>query len=227
MKLLIYWLSILILWCNSQQNYFIDSRTNCNNVYDATNSEYVRYLGKFASTNACIDACLHNSTSPHNQCESYSYYTKQFDNNTYATNCYGRFGSNYGLLWTPIDESNVNCGRIIYKCQSDFDCEYNGKCDLITGNCTCFKAWSGYHCQQLNLEKATTLNGYHIINDNNSGKPTSSWGGSVLIDKSDQNNNTKFHMFVSEFDNHCGVNSWSLNSVVTHTQSTNGYNSPY
>lgn len=38
---------------------------------------------------------------------------------------------------------------------------------------------------------------------------------------------TKYHMYLAEFDNHCGVNSWTINSVVTHAQSTEGYNSPY
>ena len=72
-----------------------------------------------------------------------------------------------------------------------------------------------------------TGHGYHILKDGELGQPTSSWGGSVLIDRNSNDDKTKYHMFVSEFDNHCGVNSWNLNSVVTHAQSTNGYDSPY
>ena len=34
-------------------------------------------------------------------------------------------------------------------------------------------------------------------------------------------------MYLAEFNNHCGVNSWTLNSVVTHAQSTKGLNGPF
>ena len=34
-------------------------------------------------------------------------------------------------------------------------------------------------------------------------------------------------MFVCEFDNHCGINGWTLNSRISHLQSTNGWNGPF
>eukprot|EP01083_Nonionella_stella_P050459 134207_1 len=212
-------------------DYFFDKHDNCNNIKDAiTNATestaYVQYLGIFTHTNDCIKACVNKSTLA-NQCHSYTHYTPQHDNQQYASHCYGRFGKPYGLLWSPISEDGVHCGRVIYRCTSNMDCEFNGKCNVDTGNCTCRKAWSGYHCQQLNLERATKGTGYHIINDNHSNKPTSSWGGGVLIDPNDRNNDTKYHMFLAEFENHCGVNSWTLNSVLTHAQSTKGWNSAY
>eukprot|EP01084_Bolivina_argentea_P270673 460311_1 len=221
----------LLLYCTAQQNYFIDARQNYNNVYGALKNpdqgnEWIRYLGKFSSTNECINACLKNSTT-NNRCESYTYYTSALSS-SYASHCFGRFGSPYGILWQPVSQKDVNCGRIIYPCTSNLDCSLNGKCDKISGNCTCDTAWDGYHCQQLNLLPATKGNGYHIINDNNSGKPTSSWGGAILIDNSNTaQNDTKYHMYLAEFDNHCGVNSWTINSRVSHAQSTKGYDSPY
>ncbi len=226
-------LSLIVNYIVGQGNYFIDSQENCNNVYGAVpnataSTQWVRYLGKCSSTEECMNACLKNSTI-NKTCQSYSYYTSSFDQDiTYSMGCFGRFGIPYGLLWTPFNQENVNCGRIIYECESDLDCSLNGKCDINTGNCTCQTGWYGYHCNQLNLLPAIKGTGYHITNDNDSGMPTSSWGGAVLMDTSNNaNNNTKYHMFLAEFDNHCGVNSWTINSVVTHAQSTNGYNSPY
>eukprot|EP01084_Bolivina_argentea_P171017 296298_1 len=227
---------LLLLWsmtylCNAEKNYFIDKRLNCNNVYGAIfhvnkSTEFVQFLGLLNNTDECIDSCLNKSTNS-NPCQSYTYFSSLFTDIRMRNACYGRFGYKYALLWTPVIQDNANCGRIIYKCLSDLDCSLNGKCSTL-GNCTCNKAWSGYHCQQLNLLPATKGNGYHIVNDNNSGLPTSSWGGSVLVDTSNKSNkSTSYHMYLAEYDNHCGVNSWSLNSVVTHTQSTNGYNSPY
>ena len=60
--------------------------------------------------------------------------------------------------------------------ESNMDCEFNGKCNIQTGNCVCRNAWSGPHCQILNLLPATKGTGYDIKNDDNLGKPTSSWG---------------------------------------------------
>eukprot|EP01084_Bolivina_argentea_P173194 299981_1 len=178
-----YVFSLMICWCVCQQNYFIDQRQNCNNVFNSIqnvneSSEFIRFLGVFSSTSECIDACLNNSTT-NDRCESYTYHTSLYNIAQYKSHCYGRFGSIYGLLWIPVQEENINCGRIIWKCKSNIDCSLNGICSTNTGNCTCNKAWSGYHCQQLNLLPATKGNGYHITNDNNSGKPTSSWGGAV------------------------------------------------
>ena len=218
--------SAILASCLGQKNYFIDARQNCNNVYDAVSDpnksgEYVEFLGVVSDTEACIQACISKSTES-NRCESYTYHTKEFGGD-YASHCYGRFGSPYGLLWTPVQQDLVNCGRIIYKCKSDIDCSLNGKCETMSGNCTCRTAWSGYHCQELNLLPVTKGTGYHIVNDDNSGKPTSSWGGGVVFDtSSDAKQDTKYHMYLAEFNNHCGVNSWTINSVVTHAQST-GY----
>eukprot|EP01084_Bolivina_argentea_P253174 425192_1 len=219
----LYLISLLLIIGINGQSYFLDERENCNNVNGAVDTpdkstEYVKYLGTFDNTNECITACL-NASTPKNECESYTYHTSKFDDKTWARHCYGRFGKQYGLLWIPVPQDNINCGRIIYPCQSDIDCQFNGKCNPITKNCSCNIGWSGYHCQSLNLQAATKGTGYHITNDNGSGKPTSSWGGGVLIDKNDKNNNTKYHMFLAEFDNHCGVDAWTINSVVTHAQS--------
>ena len=43
----------------------------------------------------------------------------------------------------------------------------------------------------------------------------------------DKDDPTRYHMYLSEFHNHCGVHSWTLNSIVTHAQSTNGLDGPF
>ena len=171
----------LVRFNYGQQDYFIDEHLNCNNVWGAVNnadesSQFVRFLGIFKSTEDCINACIQNSTiNTDDICYSYTYHTSKFDE-PYTNHCYGRFGSQYGVLWTPLNQNDINCGRIIWKCKSNIDCQLNGICES-NGNCTCRNGWSGYRCQSLNLLPATKGTGYHITNDNNSGKPTSSWGG--------------------------------------------------
>eukprot|EP01084_Bolivina_argentea_P238248 400264_1 len=214
-------LVLLTLSQTFAQKYFVDSHMNCNNVWGAVSdadqsSKYVRFLGTLKTTQECINTCIINSTDS-NQCLSYTYHTSKYDE-PYTNHCYGRFGRQYGSLWTPYSQQNINCGRIIWKCTSNLDCQLNGKCNINTGNCTCRPAWTGYKCQKLNLLPATKGTGYHITDN---GSPTSSWGGSVLQDPNNKNNNTKYHMYLAEFDNHCGVNSWAINSVITHAQSIN------
>ena len=140
------------------KGYFIDPHINCNNVWGAINttnqsSEYVRFLGVYGTTQGCINACIDNSTST-DQCYSYTYHTSKFAQ-PYTNHCYGRFGMKYGSLWTPYIQLNINCGRIIWPCTSNLDCQLNGKCDINTGNCTCRNGWTGYRCQNLNLLPAT------------------------------------------------------------------------
>ena len=48
-----------------------------------------------------------------------------------------------------------------------------------------------------------------------------------MIDDTDSNDDTKYHMYLAEFDNHCGVNAWVPNSKVVHARSTKGFNSKY
>ena len=55
-------------------------------------------------------------------------------------------------------------------CEIDLDCELNGIC--ANGHCKCDAAWSGRHCEVLNLLPAPKQNGYRQEN-------ISSWGGTV------------------------------------------------
>eukprot|EP01084_Bolivina_argentea_P042317 78042_1 len=199
----------------SSFDYFIDKQLNCDNVIAgvSTNSKYITHLGKKNNTNDCINACINLGPN----CLSYTYYTSSYTNKQFTNECYARLGY---ILWIPQPSNNVNCGRIIYNCQSDTDCSLNGVCNHVTKNCTCNIGWKGYRCGVLDLLPANKSSGYNRIN-------TTSWGGTVVIDDNDTNENTKYHMFVSEIANHCGMHNWMRGSQVVHTQSTNGYNSAF
>ncbi len=95
------------------------------------------------------------------------------------------------------------------------DCSLNGQCGS-NGNCSCNNGWKGYHCGQLNFDKAKKGAGYVYINN------ISTWGGAVIVDPSDSNEDTKYHMYLAQFDNHCDVNAWVPNSRIVHAQSTQG-----
>eukprot|EP01083_Nonionella_stella_P052625 139568_1 len=111
------------------QDYFLDERTNRNNVNSAVHTpnnstQYVEYLGTFDNTNACIQACSSKSTAT-NKCQSYTYHTAQLNDAKYQKHCYGRFGEPYGLVWIPVAQNNINCGTVIYTCNSDMGFELN------------------------------------------------------------------------------------------------------
>ena len=101
-----------------------------------------------------------------------------------------------------------------------------GEFNLASGSCSCRIGWTGHEYEKLNLLPAAKGSGYFQIEESD-GLPTSSWGGAVVIDDNDPNELTKYHMFLCEFVNHCGINGWTLNSRISHAQSTNGWNGPY
>ena len=54
-------ISILLLSCFAQKNYFVDKHTNCNNIYGTisdpdTSNQWVTLLGIFENTDDCINA---------------------------------------------------------------------------------------------------------------------------------------------------------------------------
>eukprot|EP00755_Sulcionema_specki_P033639 Sspe_Gene.2301::Locus_757_Transcript_1_1_Confidence_1.000_Length_1588::g.2301::m.2301 len=122
-----------------------------------------------------------------------------------------------------MKQALINSGRVFHPCSTDADCSFNGACEK--GTCRCDPQWRGGRCDELVLRQATRGAGYNLSDDG--GAPTSSWGGGVLVDHTDPNPDTRYHMYLAEFQKHCGVNSWTLNSVVTHAQSTKGWNGPY
>eukprot|EP01061_Rhynchopus_euleeides_P008126 TRINITY_DN1716_c0_g1_i10.p1 TRINITY_DN1716_c0_g1~~TRINITY_DN1716_c0_g1_i10.p1 ORF type:complete len:441 (+),score=147.92 TRINITY_DN1716_c0_g1_i10:183-1505(+) len=214
----------VLLAGDSVDAYFIDRHTGCNAVANAASegesTKWVTYLGEFDTTDACIAACI-AASSADNPCQSYTYHNANFTA-SYARHCYGRFGVQYGTMWIPVADENVDCGRVIRPCTSDAHCQFNGVCNTQTGNCSCDAGWGGYTCQELQFLPAVRGAGL-----NQSAQHMSTWGGSVLMDRSNPDNATKYHMYTAEMQNHCGINSWTANSALTHAQSTDGATGAY
>ena len=137
-------------------------------------------------------------------------------------------------------------GDVHWPCRSNEDCSMNGKCDTGSGRCQCRRVWTGDRCQTLRIGKPRRHSGYQmnrpmrvfprkkfdrranefryaepgadsgeLVRDAASGNVkaahSSSWGGTVVRDK-----NGKYHMWVSEITDHCGIVAWGWNSQVVH-----------
>mmetsp|Transcript_14870 Transcript_14870/g.22875 ORF Transcript_14870/g.22875 Transcript_14870/m.22875 type:complete len:445 (+) Transcript_14870:143-1477(+) len=122
---------------------------------------------------------------------------------------------------------NVNAER----CFAAKRCSYNGcwisnaKTD-DSGTCNCYPQWTGTSCTVLNLLPAKRNGGLHSPYDSkdrdhdknkkNNGviskRKTSSWGGSILLDKA----TGVWHMYAAEMINNCGIDYWIPNSRVVH-----------
>ena len=74
----------------------------------------------------------------------------------------------------------------------------------------------GSHCDVLAFTAAERRSGYVRIQD---GANTSSWGASVLYSEVDQ----RWHMWVTEMINHCGLNAWQSNSRIVHAISNTAF----
>ena len=98
-----------------------------------------------------------------------------------------------------------------HRCTAAIDCSLNGVC--VSGQCSCDAAWTGPHCDRLAFTAASRRGGYRRASA--SGANFSSWGGSVLFSETDR----RWHMWVSEFVSHCGLDSWQSNSRISHAVS--------
>eukprot|EP01084_Bolivina_argentea_P285548 489702_1 len=197
---------------SAQSNdYFVDARTNCNAVALQESNGNVQFLGKFNKTKECITACINYKTN-HSKCLTYTYFYPTSIN--YTSECWAYIDN---PLWLPYPINGSDCGRIIYPCQSDSDCSYNGICNITTGNCACDAAWNGYKCDNLNGLPVTTNTGYNLSD-------ISSWGGSVIYDKY----RNIYTMFAAEMSYNCGLNTWQTNSQIVYAETkTDNWNVNY
>lgn len=108
---------------------------------------------------------------------------------------------------------NITSGTPVrtLQCQTDDDCSLNGVCS--GGSCKCDPAWGGQSCELLQLvPPPAVIPAYpppELLHN------TTSWGGSVIADPS----TGKFHMYVAEMINGCGMSTWSTNSIIRHAVS--------
>eukprot|EP01084_Bolivina_argentea_P125698 222671_1 len=192
-----------------------------NGIIRQTTNDYIHYFGNDISTDIeCYELSINYTIS--NSLDitlySYTYFSSSYSNSSWRNQCYGRKTP----IWIPASDgyyNSVTTGRIMWPCASDLDCSLNGQCNISTGQCSCRPAWSSFRCDWLNILPGNTswgLNSLNIFNNSHN----NSWGGTVLRDfKTGQ-----YNMFESEMANHCGLNSWKLMSMITHstTNSING-----
>ena len=90
-------------------------------------------------------------------------------------------------------------------------CSLNGF--LAGGRCVCDKGWTGSDCGALKLGPTADnrVDAGRIYPP--SASKTSSWGGGVV------QRDGKFHLYVSEMSQHCGLGTWNTNSFIRHAES--------
>ena len=107
-------------------------------------------------------------------------------------------------------------------CVTDEDCSLNGLC--TSGKCVCDSGWRGDDCGLVNLAPAVLGSGYNLTGEQ---QPISSWGGNIFPDEDPAKNPNTWHMYASEFTEHCDIRHWSPNSRIIHAVSTSGPLGPY
>ena len=107
-------------------------------------------------------------------------------------------------------------------CVTDEDCSLNGLCTSST--CVCDSGWRGDDCGLVHLAPVVLGSGYNLTGDE---RPTSSWGANIFPDEDLAQNPNTWHMYASEFTEHCDIRHWSPNSRIVHTVSTSGPLGPY
>ncbi|KAF2100279.1 hypothetical protein NA57DRAFT_73890 [Rhizodiscina lignyota] len=104
-------------------------------------------------------------------------------------------------------------------CKSNEDCSLNGVCDTHHKTCTCDPGWTAADCGKLDLKPATRGTGY-----NKTASGTSSWCNVIKHDPKDK---SLWHLFVSEFQDGCGLDFWSPFSRIIRAESRHGPEGPY
>lgn len=184
-------------------------------------------LGKVSSALECERAALKNARAT-----SWTWYHCDISvgpTTNYSCHCFARTDA----VWQPVPQLHVDSGHLgrilrprqptaivapaVPRCASELDCGLNGMCNYTSGVCRCDAPWIGPACSVLDLLPVQPDTGYHTFDT--SGKPTSSWGGSVVGD-----DHGGYFMFSSEMLGHCGIASWTFNShiVLAHSRSAVG-----
>lgn len=118
-----------------------------------------------------------------------------------------------GLVFSDIASAAAG------KCSNDEDCSLNGICRESTKTCQCDPGWRSADCGELDLLPADRDYGY-----NQTAFGVSTWGSKIIHDPEYPK---RFHLFLSEFANNCGLDYWSPYSRIIHVESYNGPTGPY
>ena len=184
-------------------------------------SPWLKVLGFAVDVPACGALCVayRDVAAAASRCTGF---TRVVAPNGSQPNCFG----NADGSWLPMPSPGNNephgphlfdAGRVSWPCESTLNCSLNGAC--TNGACVCTMGWTGARCGSLDLLPVDrSVLGFNPMRD---GRNMSSWGGSVVAV------NGTWHMYASRFDNHCGVNSYLLNSRVVHAESSSSALGPY
>ena len=103
----------------------------------------------------------------------------------------------------------VSHADTIFHCETPIDCSLNGVCGA-TRKCSCDPAWTGRHCDVLNVAPTPKSSGYK-------NSTFASWGGNIIYDDERE----EYHLFVAQFVNECPLGLWgSASSIVRATSSS-------
>eukprot|EP00040_Diaphanoeca_grandis_P028382 m.164279 g.164279 ORF g.164279 m.164279 type:complete len:571 (-) comp31332_c0_seq2:80-1792(-) len=169
--------------------------------YDYRGGDLEPLLGRNASNAIdCCDLCSRTVG-----CAFFS-----FDRNT-------NFSCGDGCCWLKSSRGSIVANRAVVSgstgvsmmdsggCSSNSDCQLNGICS-DAGVCICDAAWKGENCKTLAVLPTPVDSGYRHPN-------ITSWGGNAYFD------GTLYHGFFSEMVNHCGMDTWGINSRIVHAVS--------
>jgi hypothetical protein len=111
------------------------------------------------------------------------------------------------LLLAALSAPALSLALAAAQCRVEEDCSLNGVCGSAK-TCECVPEWTGSDCGVLRLRPArpSPASGYDEPG-------TSSWGGSIV------EGGGLFHMMVSRFKGHCGLDSWQQNSEIVRATS--------
>ena len=208
------------MYTSSAGSVFAPSQNNVMGAMKspAGNPPGIVLLGSMASTDHCEKAAYSQVNAT-----SWTYVHCAFPpvtSGNYSCHCYMRTDGS----WNPSHQLLVDSGDMgrfptpapqppspypkQKPCVDELDCGLNGICNASSGICNCDVPWIGPACSVLDLLPVRTNTGYHNF-DIGSGKPISSWGGSVVSD-----DHGGYLMFASEIMGHCGIGAWTTNSRV-------------
>mmetsp|Transcript_33601 Transcript_33601/g.95223 ORF Transcript_33601/g.95223 Transcript_33601/m.95223 type:complete len:498 (-) Transcript_33601:71-1564(-) len=110
-----------------------------------------------------------------------------------------------GVCFGLAGRCTVAAAELAGACASAVDCSLNGEC--VGGRCLCDSAWSGSpSCDVLAFEPMSSDTGYRNTS-------FASWGGNAIFADG------KYHLFVAQMENHCGLDNWGSNSAIIRAES--------
>ena len=93
-------------------------------------------------------------------------------------------------------------------CTSAAQCQLNGVC--TSSKCHCDAAWTGLNCSALDVLPSPIEGALY-----GPSSQTSSWSGGVVKDEF-----STYHLWAAEMAEHCGLDSWTPNSMIRHATSS-------